>query len=382
MPELPEVEVTRQSFCERIHGARITDVRLGKPLRWPLGVAPESLVERTVGQAARRGKYLWLPLESAGQPAGGLLMHLGMSGSLAFTAAPGLAGAHDHFDLVTTRGTLRLTDPRRFGAVVWSPSTADGMAAKLLSGLGVEPFDAAFDGAHLHAALKRRRVAVKLALLSGDIVVGAGNIYACEALFAAGIDPRTRSDRVSRARCDRLAAAVRDTLAQALALGGSTLRDFRDAHGMEGRFQAQAQVYGRAGQACRCGDAIRRVVQGQGRRFSFRLPKALNLSRPPQGFGVQMFPRVGAKALRYILLQPPQHPERLLPPDVRQPLRRAERLAATLGRRLARPLCRYLGEHDLADGPINDRWPCCARAWPARSLISPSSPISRAASRS
>jgi len=271
MPELPEVEVTRQSFRERIEGARVTAVRLGKPLRWPLGVAPEALVEHTVGDVARRGKYLWLPLRQAGRDAGGLLMHLGMSGSLAFSEAPGDAGAHDHFDLVTTRGTLRLTDPRRFGAVVWSPSRDEGMAARLLAGLGLEPFDPAFDGAYLHAALKRRRVAVKHALLAGDIVVGAGNIYACEALYAAGIDPRTRSDRVSRPRAERLAAAVRDTLARALALGGSTLRDFRDAHGMAGRFQAQARVYGRAGEPCGvCGTPIRRLVQGQ--RSTFHCP--------------------------------------------------------------------------------------------------------------
>ena len=263
MPELPEVEVTRQSFRERIHGARVTAVRLGKPLRWPLGCDPASLVAQTVGDVSRRGKYLWLALER-----GGLLMHLGMSGSLAFCEQPGDAGTHDHFDLVTTRGTLRLTDPRRFGAVVWSPSTSDGMAAKLLAGLGLEPFDPAFTGSHLHAALKRRRVALKLARLSGDIVVGAGNIYACEALFAAGIDPRLRSDRVSRPRCERLAVAVRDTLARALALGGSTLRDFRDAHGMAGEFQLQAQVYGRDGEACHvCGATIRRIVQAQRATF-------------------------------------------------------------------------------------------------------------------
>ncbi len=263
MPELPEVEVTRQSFRERIHGARVTAVRLGKPLRWPLGVAPESLVAQSVGEVTRRGKYLWLALDR-----GGLLMHLGMSGSLAFSDAPGGPGPHDHFDLVTTRGTLRLTDPRRFGAVLWSPSTDSGPAAKLLAGLGVEPFDAAFTGELLHQALKRRRVAVKQALLAGDIVVGAGNIYACEALFRAGIDPRTRSDRISRPRCARLAAAVRDTLALALALGGSTLRDFRDAHGMAGEFQLQAQVYGRAGEPCQvCDTPIRRVVQGQRATF-------------------------------------------------------------------------------------------------------------------
>jgi len=268
MPELPEVEVTRRSFSERIRGARVTGVRLGKPLRWPLGCAPASLVAQTVGEVARRGKYLWLALNDGGSERGGLLLHLGMSGSLAFSESPGEAGTHDHFDLVTTRGTLRLTDPRRFGAVVWSASRHDGMAAKLLSGLGLEPFDPAFTGEHLHAALKRRRVAVKLALLSGDIVVGAGNIYACEALFAAGIDPRLRSDRVSRPRCERLAVAVRDTLARALALGGSTLRDFRDAHGMAGEFQLQAQVYGRDGEACHvCGATIRRIVQAQRATF-------------------------------------------------------------------------------------------------------------------
>lgn len=267
MPELPEVEVTRQSFAPRIAGATVTGVRLGKPLRWPLGCAPADLVGQTVGDATRRGKYLWLPLTR-----GGLLMHLGMSGSLAFRDDEVPHGSHDHFDLATTRGVLRLTDPRRFGAVVWSPGLADGMAGQLLAGLGVEPFDPAFTGTHLHTALQRRRVAVKLALLSGDIVVGAGNIYACEALFSAGIDPRTRSDALSRPRCERLAIAVRETLARALALGGSTLRDFRDAHGMAGEFQLQAHVYGREGQPCHvCATPIRRIVQGQ--RSTFFCPR-------------------------------------------------------------------------------------------------------------
>ena len=257
MPELPEVEVTRLSFSARIEGARVTGVRMGKPLRWPLGCAPETLVAQTVGAVARRGKYLWLPLDR-----GGLLMHLGMSGSLAFGDAQA-PGPHDHFDLVTGGGTLRLTDPRRFGAVVWSPSTATGVAAKLLGRLGIEPFDPGFDGAHLHAALRRRKVAVKQALLGGEIVVGAGNIYACEALYQAGIDPRTRSDRISRPRADRLTAAIRAVLARAVDLGGSTLRDFRDAHGMAGAFQLEAGVYGRAGETClRCGGTVRRIVQG------------------------------------------------------------------------------------------------------------------------
>lgn len=262
MPELPEVEVTRLSFAQRIRGASVTAVRLGKPLRWPLGTDPQALVGQRVGEVSRRGKYLWLAF--AAGDGGGLLMHLGMSGSLAFTDSLAEPGRHDHFDLGTTQGTLRLTDPRRFGAVVWSPALNEGPAAKLLAVLGLEPFDPAFTGTHLHGALRGRRVAIKQALLAGDIVVGAGNIYACEALFEAGIDPRLPSHKLSRPRSERLATAVRGTLARALEFGGSTLRDFRDAHGMAGAFQLHAHVYGRAGQPCHsCGAAIRRIVQGQ-----------------------------------------------------------------------------------------------------------------------
>jgi formamidopyrimidine-DNA glycosylase len=134
-------------------------------------VSHETIVGRRVGEVSRRGKYLWLALDR-----GGLLMHLGMSGSLSFGTATAEPGPHDHFDLVTARGTLRLTDPRRFGAVVWSAAADAAPAATLLAGLGLEPFDDRFDGAHLYAALRRRRVAVKTALLGGEIVVGAGNI--------------------------------------------------------------------------------------------------------------------------------------------------------------------------------------------------------------
>ncbi|WP_077036553.1 bifunctional DNA-formamidopyrimidine glycosylase/DNA-(apurinic or apyrimidinic site) lyase [Pelomonas sp. KK5] len=268
MPELPEVEVTRRSFAEAIEGATVMQARLGKPLRWPLGREPQSLVGARVGAAQRRGKYLWLPLSLAGQGGGGLLLHLGMSGSLAFTAHIPEPGVHDHFDLLTDRGLLRLHDPRRFGAVVWSDSLHVEPAVKLLAGLGMEPFDPRFDGAHLHAGLRGRSVAVKLALLAGDIVVGAGNIYACEALFLAGIDPRLPARKLSRPRAERLANAVRGVLARALEAGGTTLRDFRDAHGVAGSFQMQAQVYGREGEPCfTCGTPIRRIAQGQRSTF-------------------------------------------------------------------------------------------------------------------
>jgi formamidopyrimidine-DNA glycosylase len=279
MPELPEVEVTLRSIAQPLHAARVLGARLGKPLRWPLGCDPQTLVGRELGAAVRRGKYLWLPLgprpgRDEGD-AGGLLLHLGMSGSLSFhelaggSGGPsGPAGPHDHFELLTLRGgqqgCLRLRDPRRFGAVVFSPGIDQPPASTLLARLGAEPFDPALTPEVFHTALRSRRTAIKNVLLSGDPVVGAGNIYACEALFQAGVDPRLRADRISRPRAARLLQAVRDTLAGAMALGGSTLRDFRDAHGMDGAFQDHAAVYDRAAQPCtRCATPVRRIVQGQ-----------------------------------------------------------------------------------------------------------------------
>jgi formamidopyrimidine-DNA glycosylase len=272
MPELPEVEVTRRSIEAPLAGAVVRAVVMGKPLRWPLGCDPSHLVGRTVGPVSRRGKYLWMVLGPrpghGASDAGGLLLHLGMSGSLGFHADRGPAtpasGPHDHFDLITTQGTLRLHDPRRFGAVVWSPGLDLPPAATLLARLGPEPFDPGLTALSFHARLHAHRTAVKNVLLSGQAVVGAGNIYACEALFQSGIDPRARADRISRPRAARLLQAVRDTLARATEMGGSTLRDFRDAHGMNGEFQAEAAVYSREGQPCpRCATSIRRIVQGQ-----------------------------------------------------------------------------------------------------------------------
>ncbi|HOL36632.1 MAG: bifunctional DNA-formamidopyrimidine glycosylase/DNA-(apurinic or apyrimidinic site) lyase [Proteobacteria bacterium] len=265
MPELPEVEVTRRGIDGALRGACIVRVRAGKPLRWPLGMRPAALQGLVIGALARRGKYLWMPLTHGdGRAAGGLLWHLGMSGSLSLPAPGAPAGRHDHFDLVTDRGTLRLTDPRRFGAVVYSRRLDAAPAARLLGKLGAEPFDPALTPAGLHAALQRRRAPVKAVLLAGDVVVGAGNIYACEALFAAGIHPALRADRISRPRAARLLAALRATLQRALEVGGSTLRDYSDAHGVAGAFQSEAAVYGREGQPCpRCAAPIRRRVMGQ-----------------------------------------------------------------------------------------------------------------------
>jgi len=259
MPELPEVEVTRRSFADRIAGARIESVRVGKPLRWPLGCEPSRLVGRRVRGVRRRGKYLLVDLDQ-----GLLLLHLGMSGSLLFAPRQPAEGLHDHFDLVTDRGVLRLNDPRRFGAVVYAESETAPRAVKLLGGLGVEPLGDQFELDAFHAALKRRNAAVKQVLLAGDIVVGVGNIYASEALFRAGIRPTTRASRISRPRAARLREAVREVLAHAIAKGGSTLRDFSSADGQSGYFQLETMVYDRAGEPCRvCGAPIKTIQQGQ-----------------------------------------------------------------------------------------------------------------------
>ncbi|HEX2544411.1 MAG TPA: bifunctional DNA-formamidopyrimidine glycosylase/DNA-(apurinic or apyrimidinic site) lyase [Ramlibacter sp.] len=258
MPELPEVEVTRLSFAERIAGARILEVRLGKPLRWPLGCEPQALVGRTVRSVRRRGKYLLVDLDR-----GLLLLHLGMSGSLRFDATMPPAALHDHFDLVTTQGVLRLNDPRRFGAVVHAEAEDAPVAVKLLGGLGVEPLTEHFDLADFHAGLKKRKAPIKQVLLSGDLVVGVGNIYASEALFLARIRPTLAAHRISKPRAARLQAAIREVLAKAVAKGGSTLRDFSNAQGESGYFQLEAMVYDRAGEPCRvCATPIRQIRQG------------------------------------------------------------------------------------------------------------------------
>jgi formamidopyrimidine-DNA glycosylase len=259
MPELPEVEVTRRSFADRIVGARVQAVRIGKPLRWPLGCDPQALVGRTVRGVRRRGKYLLVDLDR-----GVLLLHLGMSGSLRFDSPMPQAALHDHFDLATTQGVLRLNDPRRFGAVVYCESESAPQAIKLLGGLGVEPLGEAFDAVAFHAGLRRRKAPIKQVLLAGDVVVGVGNIYASEALFLAGIRPTVPAARISRPRAARLHAAIRDVLARAVAKGGSTLRDFSNAQGESGYFQLEATVYDRAGEPCRvCGTPIRMIRQGQ-----------------------------------------------------------------------------------------------------------------------
>jgi formamidopyrimidine-DNA glycosylase len=263
MPELPEVEVTRLSFASAIAGGRILQARLGKPLRWPLGLDAEALVGRTVQGVRRRGKYLLIDLDQ-----GLLLVHLGMSGSLSFGPNQRPPGPHDHFDLLTTLGLLRLHDPRRFGAVVYADDQQAPSAVKLLGHLGVEPLEPGFDVDVFFQGLKKRQAPIKQVLLAGELVVGVGNIYASEALFLAGIRPTMRAAKISKPRALRLHQAIREVLARAVAQGGSSLRDFSNAQGQNGYFQLEAMVYDRAGQPCRvCGHPIKRIVQGQRSTF-------------------------------------------------------------------------------------------------------------------
>ncbi|RYF31607.1 MAG: bifunctional DNA-formamidopyrimidine glycosylase/DNA-(apurinic or apyrimidinic site) lyase [Comamonadaceae bacterium] len=266
MPELPEVEVTRRGLAGAITGARIVAVTMGKPLRWPLGCNPQILVGQRVLDLRRRGKYLLADTSN-----GLLLVHLGMSGSLRFDHGLPAPGSHDHFDMVTDRGTLRLHDPRRFGAVVYAQGEQDPVAAKLLGGLGVEPLSDGFSLAAFQAGLKQSRVPIKQLLLAGRLVVGVGNIYASEVLFLAGVRPTTKASLIGPLRARRLHTAIQQVLARAVEMGGSTLRDFSGADGAAGHFQTQANVYGRDGEPCHvCGTSIQLLRQGQ--RSSYFCP--------------------------------------------------------------------------------------------------------------
>ena len=263
MPELPEVETTRRGIATVITGHPIRDLVVRQPrLRWPI---PENLggllAGRPVLACARRGKYLLLHFGHGTQ-----IVHLGMSGSLRRVALGEPPRLHDHVDWVFDHAIYRLHDPRRFGAVLWHPME-DGPidTHPLLARLGVEPFDGRFNGAWLHAHFRGRSVAVKQVLLAGHAVVGVGNIYASESLFRARINPKRAAGSLSRARCDRLAQAIVQTLNDALESGGSTLRDYVDSRGEPGAyFEMHAAVYERAGLPCKvCSTPIRRIVQGQ-----------------------------------------------------------------------------------------------------------------------
>lgn len=259
MPELPEVETTRRGIEPYLKGQRVSRVIVReRRLRWPI---PEDLDVRLSGQrietVERRAKYLLI-----GAEVGTLISHLGMSGSLRLVEAGLPAAKHEHVDIELESGlALRYTDPRRFGALLWSD---DPLNHELLARLGPEPLGELFDGERLYQLSRGKSMAIKPFIMDNAVVVGVGNIYASEALFAAGIDPRRAAGSVSRARYAQLALEIKRILAMAIERGGTTLRDFVGGDGQPGYFQQELFVYGRGGEFCKsCGSTLREVRLGQ-----------------------------------------------------------------------------------------------------------------------
>jgi formamidopyrimidine-DNA glycosylase len=267
VPELPEVETTRRGLAPHLVGRTVIALDVRQPrLRWPLAEALRtSLPGQRITAIERRAKYLLVHTEP-----GSALLHLGMSGSLRVLPAATPIGAHDHVDWRLDSGlVLRYTDPRRFGCQLWQ---ARGVIHPLLARLGPEPLSDDFDGDLLWLRARGRKAAVKLFLMDQAVVVGVGNIYASEALFAAGIHPKRAAGSVSRERYARLSREVKRILAYAITRGGTTLRDFISPDGAPGYFEQELFVYGRAGEPCRvCGTAIKTSVLGQ--RSTFYCPR-------------------------------------------------------------------------------------------------------------
>lgn len=272
MPELPEVETTRRGIAPHLVGQEIAHAIIRNPsLRWPiLSDLSEILTGLTIQAVTRRAKYLLLDCGL-----GTLIFHLGMSGSLRILSMKPRCSIeapekHDHFDLVLGNQTiLRLRDPRRFGAVLWH--TGDILQHPLLINLGPEPLTTDFNARQLFEKTRESHASIKQTLMNSHVVVGIGNIYANEALFLAGINPRIAADRIAITRYERLVQAVKQTLQQAIEAGGSSLRDFVNSDGNPGYFQQCYGVYGRAGQRCKqCGHIIKQIKQNQ--RSSFYCP--------------------------------------------------------------------------------------------------------------
>ena len=266
MPELPEVETTLRGIKPHLLNQRIARVIVRDPrLRWPVPAAVKKAEGQQFISLERRGKYLLLSLQR-----GGLIIHLGMSGSLRILQHPSSPDKHDHVDIELENGVcLRFNDPRRFGAFLWVDGAME--SHELLRDLGPEPLSAEFTTDYLYSRSRTRRVAIKNFIMNGHIVVGVGNIYASEALFMAGIHPQRAAGRVSRQRYEGLVAAIRDVLSRAIKQGGTTLRDFVNSDGAPGYFAQELLVYDRAGSECfQCGAAVRQKVIGQ--RSSYYCP--------------------------------------------------------------------------------------------------------------
>jgi len=267
MPELPEVETTRRGIRPHLIGQTIRTAVVREPrLRWPVPAdLPEALARLAIRAVERRGKYILI-----GTDCGTLIVHLGMSGSLRIIAPDSAPRKHDHLDLILANGIcLRFHDPRRFGCVVWTEG--DPFLHPLLAELGPEPLGEHFDAPYLHGKARGRSTAVKSFIMDSRIVVGVGNIYANEALFRAGIDPRRQAGRIALTRYEKLAVSIRAVLSEAIEQGGTTLRDFVNENGNPGYFQQTLRVYGRTGLPCRrCGEPVR--TQRLGQRSTYWCP--------------------------------------------------------------------------------------------------------------
>ncbi|MEW5824217.1 MAG: bifunctional DNA-formamidopyrimidine glycosylase/DNA-(apurinic or apyrimidinic site) lyase [Pseudomonadota bacterium] len=269
MPELPEVETTRSGLEPHLLGRPLHGARIHNPrLRWPVPDDLDARVrDRRVLAVRRRAKYLLLDFDDQR----GLILHLGMSGSLRLVDGDSTRRPHDHVELLLDDGRrLRYHDPRRFGAIL----AHDGQPEThpLLATLGPEPLSDDFDGAWLATRARGRKIAIKPFIMDSHVVVGIGNIYACEGLFLARIDPSRPAGDCSREEMDTLAQALRAVLRAAVTQGGTTLRDFVREDGQPGYFQQTLQVYGREAEPCRvCGTPIARSVLGQ--RSSFFCPR-------------------------------------------------------------------------------------------------------------
>ncbi|MEC6909017.1 bifunctional DNA-formamidopyrimidine glycosylase/DNA-(apurinic or apyrimidinic site) lyase [Photobacterium piscicola] len=258
MPELPEVEVTRMGITPHVVGQMVTKIIIRNArLRWPIPDAIKSIEGQVIRKVIRRAKYLLLETDI-----GYAIVHLGMSGSLRILPAGSAVEKHDHVDVVFGTGEiLRYNDPRRFGAWLWQQA---GESHTVLEKMGPEPLSDDFNVDYLVAKAKGKRKAIKLLIMDNHIVVGVGNIYANESLFAAGINPQSPAGTVSIAQLQLLVSEIKTVLQKAIAQGGTTLKDFKNADGKPGYFAQELQVYGKGGQACpRCGELLTEIKLGQ-----------------------------------------------------------------------------------------------------------------------
>jgi len=263
MPELPEVETSRRGIEPYLLNKKVTDVIIRqKQLRWPIPASlKKQLINQKIKSVDRRGKYILLRTD-----AGTVILHLGMSGSLRILNKSINPEKHDHFDICFSHKVLRLRDPRRFGAVLWTKS--DPLLHKLLKDLGPEPLEDEFTAEYLYEQSRNRKIAIKTFLMNSHIVVGVGNIYANESLFAAGINPKRTACNISLARYRKLVPAIKSILTASIEQGGTTLKDFINEEGKPGYFQQTLAVYGRAAEACNhCGSVIKKITQTQRSTF-------------------------------------------------------------------------------------------------------------------